>query len=56
MSKNGQSFTGSTVYFSDEFLNLNRNTNMETNIAVKEMPAMDLIHSKVFIMLGCETL
>ncbi len=36
---------GST-YFSDEFINLNRNTNMETNIAVKEMPALDLIYCR----------
>ena len=46
MRKKDQSLTGSTVYFSDEFLNLNRNTNMETNIAVKEMPAMDLIYCR----------
>jgi len=43
---NGQFPTGSTEYFSDEFLNLNRNTNMETNIAVKEMPAKDLIYCR----------
>jgi AraC family transcriptional regulator len=43
---NGQSTGESTMYFSDEFLNLNRNTNMETNIAVKEMPAMDLIYCR----------
>jgi len=43
---NGQSPTESTMYFSDEFINLNRNTNMEKNIAVKEMPAMDLIYCR----------
>jgi AraC family transcriptional regulator len=43
---NGQSPNGSTMYFSDEFLNLNRDTNMETKIAVKEMPAMDLIYCR----------
>lgn len=43
---NGQSEGHSSMYFSDEFLNLNRNTNMETNIAVKEMPAMDLIYCR----------
>jgi len=43
---NGQSATDSTVYFSDEFMNLNRNFDMETNIAVKEMPAMDLIYCR----------
>jgi len=43
---NGQSTEGSTIYFSDEFINLNRNTNMEKNIAVKEMPAMDLIYCR----------
>ncbi len=45
-SNNGQSTTDATIYFSDEFINLNRNTNMETNIAVKEMPAMDLIYCR----------
>ena len=44
--KDGQSPTGSSVYFSDEFLNLNRDFDMETNIAVKEMPAMDLIYCR----------
>jgi len=44
--KNGQANEDSTIYFSDEFINLNRNTNMETNIAVKEMPAMDLIYCR----------
>ena len=41
-----QSDPGSSTYFSDEFLNLNRNFNMEKNIAVKEMPAMDLIYCR----------
>ena len=52
-SKNGQlqsnkdQFnTDATMYFSDEFMNLNRNLNMETNIAVKDMPAMDLIYCR----------
>ncbi len=45
-SKKDQSPTESTMYFSDEFINLNRNTNMEKNIAVKEMPAMDLIYCR----------
>ena len=52
-SKNGQSESKddqyeslSSAYFSDEFLNLNRNRNMEKNIAVKEMPAMDLIYCR----------
>ena len=45
-SKNDQSGPGSSAYFSDEFMNLNRNTNMEKNIAVKEMPAMDLIYCR----------
>jgi hypothetical protein len=36
----------SSMYFSDEFMNLNRNTNMEKNIAVKEMPAMELIYGR----------
>jgi AraC family transcriptional regulator len=43
---NGQSPGGSTMYFSDDFLILNRNSNMEKNIAVKEMPAMDLIYCR----------
>ncbi len=34
------------MYISDEFINLNRDTNMEKNIAVKEMPAMDLIYCR----------
>jgi AraC family transcriptional regulator len=34
------------MYFSDEFINLNRNLHMETNIAVKDMPAMDLIYCR----------
>ncbi|MDF1573991.1 MAG: AraC family transcriptional regulator [Bacteroidales bacterium] len=52
-SKNGQADRKddqyelrSSSYFSDEFLNLNRDFNMETNIAVKEMPAMDLIYCR----------
>ncbi len=44
--KDHQSHTTPTMYFSDEFLNLNRNTNMEKNITVKEMPAMDLIYCR----------
>jgi len=44
--KYDQSESFSSIYFSDEFLNLNRNTNMEKNIAVKEMPAMDLIYCR----------
>ncbi|MCP4314178.1 MAG: AraC family transcriptional regulator [Bacteroidetes bacterium] len=44
--KNGQSQHEASTYFSDEFMNLNRNTNMETNIVVKEMPAMDLIYCR----------
>lgn len=43
---NGQSSPDSTMYFSDEFINLNRNTNMEKNITVKKMPAMDLIYCR----------
>jgi AraC family transcriptional regulator len=52
-SKNGQSQRNNdqfnadaSMYFSDEFINLNRNFNMETNIAVKDMPAMDLIYCR----------
>jgi len=45
-SNNGQSINDATIYFSDELINLNRNTNMEKNIAVKEMPAMDLIYCR----------
>ena len=44
--KNGQSNQNASIYFSDEFINLNRDTNMETNIVVKEMPAMDLIYCR----------
>ena len=44
--KQDQSGPLSASYFSDEFLNLNRNTDMEKNIAVKEMPAMDLIYCR----------
>lgn len=45
-SKNDQSSQSSAMYFSDDFMNLNRNTNMEKNIAVKDMPAMDLIYCR----------
>lgn len=52
-SKNGQpnrnidQFSdNASMYFSDEFMNLNRNLNMEKNIAVKDMPAMDLIYCR----------
>ena len=44
--KNGQSSTDPSMYFSEEFMNLNRNMNMEKNIAVKDMPAMDLIYCR----------
>ena len=44
--KQDQSGPGSSTYFSDEFMNLNRNFNMEKNIKVKEMPAMDLIYCR----------
>ncbi len=43
---NDQLSSDATMYFSDEFINLNRNTNMEKNIKVKEMPAMDLIYCR----------
>jgi len=44
--KNGQSPADPTMYFSDEFLTLNRDMNMEKNIAVKDMPGMDLIYCR----------
>lgn len=44
--KNGQSLLDSPIYISDEIINRNRNANMETNIQVKEMPAMDLIYCR----------
>jgi AraC family transcriptional regulator len=44
--KNDQSSHNTSIYFSDEFINLNRNINMETNIVVKEMPALDLIYCR----------
>jgi AraC family transcriptional regulator len=52
-SKNGQSYSNydqspllSPQYFSDDMINQNRNVFMETNIQVKEMPAMDLIYCR----------
>jgi len=45
-SNNGQSSTDPSMYFSEEFMNLNRNMNMEQNITVKDMPAMDLIYCR----------
>ena len=45
-SNNGQSQAGSTMYISDDTINQNRNVNMEKNIKVKEMPAMDLIYCR----------
>ena len=45
-SNNDQSGSQFSAYFSDEFLNLNRNFNMEKYITVKEMPAMDLIYCR----------
>jgi AraC family transcriptional regulator len=45
-SNNNQSAPDSTMYFSDEFINLNRNIHMEKNITVKDMPAMDLIYCR----------
>lgn len=44
--KNGQSFPESSMYISDDTINQNRNDNMETNIEVKEMPAMDLVYCR----------
>jgi AraC family transcriptional regulator len=44
--KNGQSLLDSPLYISDEIINQNRNALMETNIEVKEMPAMDLIYCR----------
>jgi len=44
--KNGQSILGSSLYISVESINQNRNEQMETNIEVKEMPAMDLIYCR----------
>ncbi len=43
---NDQSSHQSPVYFSDDIMNQNRNENMETNIQVKELPAMDLIYCR----------
>jgi len=45
-SKMDQASEEGSMYFSDEFLNLNRQMNMEKNIAVKDMPAMDLIYCR----------
>ena len=44
--KNSQLTSDGSMYFSDEFMNLNRNLNMEKNIKVKEMPALDLIYCR----------
>lgn len=52
---NGQSSNDPSMYFSEEFMNLNRNMNMEKNITVKDMPAMDLIycrHTGAFDQIG----
>ena len=44
ISKEGQSGTLDSLYFSDEFINQNRNSTMEKKIEVKEMPGFDLIY------------
>jgi len=37
---------GASPYFSDEFINQNRNIMMEKNILVKEMPGLDLLYCR----------
>ena len=44
--KNSQSDQSSRLYISDEIINQNRNVQMEKNIQVKEMPAMDLVYCR----------
>lgn len=45
-SNNGKPVPGSPMYISDDIINQNRNVNMEKNIQVKEMPAMDLVYCR----------
>lgn len=45
-SKNSQSLLNAPLYISDEIITQHRNVQMETNIQVKEMPAMDLIYCR----------
>ena len=42
----GQSYNDSSMYISDDVINQNRNVQMEKNIEVKEMPAMDLVYCR----------
>jgi AraC family transcriptional regulator len=43
---NGQSLLDTPIYISDEFINQNRNVNMEAKIEVQERPPMDLIYCR----------
>lgn len=44
--KYGQFSQDTPLYISDDIINQNRNVNMESNIKVKEMPAMDLVYCR----------